>query len=531
MPSLFGKNCVQSGDTLPDMDLLIDVNIAIDVCSGRAPHAELSTAALLLCKKRQGTLWLYVGSVQTLEYALMTELRRIDSHNGQVRTNREVAQRTCLLLTTFCEGVKWLSALSGEGDVFDSVDPEDEQLIRAIDRFPSDRIRILTRDQLLLDVYPEKTISPLDYCRLPTDNEHLPCIDLQKQQDAIRPQLEKNIHAVLHHGRYIMGAEVKALETRLADYVGVKHAIGVASGTDALLIAMMALDIGHGDEVITTPFSFIATAETIMFLGAKPAFVDMDPKTYNHDPALLEAAITDKTKAIMPVSLYGQCADYDVINAIAEKHGIPVIEDGCQSFGATYKGRKSCGLTMIACTSFFPSKPLGCYGDGGACFTNDDELAKTMREIRVHGQERRYHHPRIGINGRLDTLQAAILLAKMDVFEDEVKIRRRIGERYSELLGDAVVTPYIEPFNTSVYAQYTIQLGNREQIQGRLKAAGIPAAVHYPVPLNRQPALACPERFEHSEYAAERVMSLPMHPYLSDEELGRVVEAVKQAIV
>ena len=512
------------------MDLLIDVNVVIDVCSGRVPHAELSTAALLLCNKRHGTLWLYAGSVQTLEYNLISELRRVDSRNGKAQTNRVVAQRARQLLTLFCEDVQWLSALSSEGGVFDSADPEDEQLTRAIDRFPSGSIKILTRDQLLLDENPDKTISPFDFCQSEMAESQLPFINLKKQQDAIRPKLEQNIHTVLHHGRYIMGPEVEALEEQLAHYVGVEHSIGVASGTDALLIAMMALGVGHGDEVITTPFSFIATAETIVLLGAKPVFVDIDPKTYNLDPALLEAAITDKTKAIMPVSLYGQCADYDAINTIAEKYDLPVIEDGCQSFGATYKGRKSCGLTTIGCTSFFPSKPLGCYGDGGACFTNDDELAKTMREIRVHGQDRRYHHPRIGINGRLDTLQAAILLAKMDIFADEVEARQRIGSRYSELLSDVVGAPYIESHNTSVYAQYTVQVENRDAVQARLKDAGIPTAVHYSIPLNRQPALACAKQFKHSEYAAERVMSLPMHPYLTKEDQDYVVSAVRRAL-
>ena len=355
-------------------------------------------------------------------------------------------------------------------------------------------------------------------------------IDLKTQQSRIREQIDRRIADVLAHGRYIMGSEVAELEERLADYVGVKHAIGVASGTDALLIAMMALEVGPGDEVITTPFSFIATAETIVLLGAKPVFVDIDPKTYNIDPALIEPVITERTKAIMPVSLYGQCADFDAINAIADKYGIPVIEDGCQSFGATYKGRRSCGLSTIGCTSFFPSKPLGCYGDGGMCFTNDDGLAEAMREIRVHGQDRRYHHPRIGVNGRLDTLQAAILLAKMEVFEEEVKARKRIGNRYTELLSDIVDTPYVEPHNTSVYAQYTIEVANRENVRKALNEAGIPTAVHYPMPLNRQPALRTEDRFPNSERAASRVMSLPMHPYLTEEQLERVVQMVESAI-
>ena len=356
-------------------------------------------------------------------------------------------------------------------------------------------------------------------------------IDLKTQQQRIKSKIDQNIATVLAHGAYIMGPEVGLLEERLSQYVGVKHAIGVASGTDALLIAMMALDIGYGDEVITTPFSFIATAETIVLLGAKPVFIDIDPKTYNIDPTLIESAITDKTKAIMPVSLYGQCADYDAINVIASKYKIPVIEDGCQSFGATYKGQKSCGLTTIGCTSFFPSKPLGAYGDGGACFTNDDELAKIMREIRVHGQDRRYHHPRIGINGRLDTIQAAVLLAKMDIFEDEVQKRMNIGAYYTELLKDIVTTPYIEEGNTSVYAQYTIQVDDREKVRQALKVAGIPTAVHYPVPLNKQPALAFDQAFKHSDRASERVMSLPMHPYLQEEELISVRNALAGALV
>jgi UDP-2-acetamido-2-deoxy-ribo-hexuluronate aminotransferase len=251
-------------------------------------------------------------------------------------------------------------------------------------------------------------------------------IDLKAQYRRIETDVNQRIQAVLNHGQYIMGPELTELESQLAEFVGVKHAIGVSDGTTALLIALMALDIGVGDEVITTPFTFIATGEMIALLGATPVFVDIDPQTYNIDVNKIESAITSKTKAIMPVSLYGLCADFDAINAIAEKYQLPVIEDGAQSFGASYKGKKSCGLTTIGCTSFFPSKPLGCYGDGGACFTNDDDLAKKMREIRVHGQDRRYHHPVIGLNGRLDTIQAAILLAKLSVFPQEVDTARAL---------------------------------------------------------------------------------------------------------
>lgn len=355
-------------------------------------------------------------------------------------------------------------------------------------------------------------------------------IDLKSQYAIHKQAIDLRIQKVLDHGQYIMGPEVSELEERLAAETGIKHVIGVASGTDALLIAMMALGIRAGDEVITTPFSFIATAETIVLLGAKPVFVDIDPGTLNLDPALLEQAISERTKAIMPVSLYGQCADFGRINEIAGKHDIPVIEDGCQSFGATHRGRKSCSLSTIGCTSFFPSKPLGCYGDGGACFTDDDELAAAMREIRAHGQERRYHHARIGINGRLDTIQAAILLAKLELFPAEIEARQQIGQRYTELLDGSVDTPWIEPFNTSVYAQYTVQVENRETIQQALKEAGIPTAVHYPVPLNRQPALKMNDNFERSDRASGRVLSLPMHPYLSESDQQEIVNALIQAV-
>ncbi|KOR32145.1 aminotransferase DegT [Achromatium sp. WMS3] len=355
-------------------------------------------------------------------------------------------------------------------------------------------------------------------------------IDLKAQQQKILPQLEKNIQQVLHHNKYIMGPEISELEQRLADYVGVKHCITVSSGTDALLIAMMALGIGPDNEVITTPFSFIATAETIVLLGAVPVFVDIDPHTYNIDPNQIEAAITSKTKAIMPVSLYGQCAEFDSINAIAKKYNLPVIEDAAQSFGANYKGRKSCNLSTIGCTSFFPSKPLGGYGDGGACFTNDDELAKFIREIRVHGQDKRYHHARIGINGRMDTLQAAILLAKLEIFPQEVEARRHIGQAYTETLKDIVTTPYIEPHNTSVYAQYTIQVENRDELQQKLKEQGIPTAVHYPIPLNKQPAFKSNPLWlplTIAEQVAKKVISLPMHPYLTKLEQLKITEAIK----
>lgn len=359
-------------------------------------------------------------------------------------------------------------------------------------------------------------------------------IDLKVQQQRILPDLERRIKGVLSHGQYIMGPEVLELEQKLAAQVGVRHCIAVASGTDALLIALMALGIGAGDQVITSPFTFIASAEAIALLGATPVFVDIDPRSYNIDPSKIESAITPQTKGIMPVSLYGQCADFAAINAIAARHGLPVIEDACQSFGATYNGSRSCGLSTIGCTSFFPSKPLGCYGDGGACFSGDDELAARMRRIRVHGQERRYHHAALGVNGRMDTLQAAVLLAKLEIFAEEIAARGRIGARYTELLQDSVLTPGIATGSSSVYAQYTVQVDNRDAVAKKLGARGVPTAVHYPVPLHLQPVFAglglpegsCPV----SEAAARRVMSLPMHPYLTEQALERIANTLRDVI-
>lgn len=353
-------------------------------------------------------------------------------------------------------------------------------------------------------------------------------IDLAAQQARIKDQIDANIKKVLAHGKYILGPEVAELEEKLAAYTGAKHCITVANGTDALQIAQMAFGIGPGDEVIVPGFSYIATAETVALLGAKPIYVDIDPKTYNLNPSNIEAAITPRTKAIIPVSLYGQCADFDVINGIAKKHNLPVIEDGAQSFGASYKGNKSCNLSIIGCTSFFPSKPLGCYGDGGAIFTNDDELATILRQIARHGQDRRYHHIRVGVNSRLDTLQAAILLPKLDILTEEIELRNEVAKHYSRLLQDSgVQTPRIEVHNVSAWAQYTIRVNNRELAQKNLKDAGIPSAVHYPIPLNKQPAVSDNTvSLPVGDEAAERVISLPMHPYIDSSDQQLVARAI-----
>lgn len=356
----------------------------------------------------------------------------------------------------------------------------------------------------------------------------IPFIDLKAQYHALQPQIQARINAVLEHGQYIMGPEVRELEGRLATYTGAKHCITVASGTEALLISLMALGVGRGDEVITTPFTFVATAEVIVLLGATPVYVDIEPDTCNINASLIEAKITNKTKAIIPVSLYGQPADMDEINAIAARYGnIPVIEDAAQSFGASYKGKKSCNLSTIGCTSFFPSKPLGCYGDGGAVFTNDDTIAQACREIRVHGQSQRYVHTRIGVGGRMDTLQCAVVLAKLDRFDWEVEQRIAIGQKYNTLLDASGITRVQQrPDRTSVFAQYTLYTNHREALQKQLHEVGIPTAVHYPVPLNEQPAyrhLCCPNSTPVAKKVAKQVMSLPMGPDLNEAAQEKIV--------
>lgn len=360
-------------------------------------------------------------------------------------------------------------------------------------------------------------------------------IDLKKQYQFLQERIKERMAIVFDHGIFIMGPEVTELENKLATYANTRHCVTVASGTDALQVAMMALGIEPGDEIITTPFTFFATAEVIRLVGAVPVFVDIDPRTYNINPKLIEQAITPKTKMILPVNLYGQCADYDVINAIASEYGLFVIEDAAQSFGATYKGRLSCGLGTIGCTSFFPAKPLGCYGDGGACFTNDDELADKMRKIRNHGQSSRYHHVTIGMNSRLDSLQAAILLTKLEVFVEETSLRQYVATSYNQLLQDIVAIPYIEPHNTSIYAQYTVLVEDRPRIQSLLQDQDIPTAVHYPVPLHKQPVFKdyYQERgdLRLSEQLADRVLSLPFHPYLTHDEITKIVQAFKMAMI
>ena len=361
-------------------------------------------------------------------------------------------------------------------------------------------------------------------------------IDLKSQYAALRGPIGERMQRVLDHGQYIMGPEVAELEGRLAARTGTRHCITVASGTEALLIALMALDLKPGDEVVTTPFTFAATAEMIVLLGGVPVFADIEPDTCNIDASLIEAKVTQRTRAIMPVSLYGQVADMEAINAVAARHGLAVIEDAAQSFGATYRAGKSCGLSTIGCTSFFPSKPLGCYGDGGALFTDDDRLAQAAREIRVHGQSARYTHTRVGVGGRMDTLQCAVVLAKLERFDWEIDRRRALGDRYRRLLADVagVGLLAVRDDRDCVWAQYTVFVDRRDAVQAALKARGIPTAVHYPKPVHHQPAyasLCCPECCPESSRVSQRVMSLPMSADLSEAQQDQVVAALRAAVV
>ncbi|WP_298245921.1 DegT/DnrJ/EryC1/StrS aminotransferase family protein [uncultured Christiangramia sp.] len=350
-----------------------------------------------------------------------------------------------------------------------------------------------------------------------------------------KDEINASIANVLDNANYIMGEPVQVLEEKLQKFTGAKYAISCASGTDALLLALMAIDIQPEDEVITTPFTFIATAETIAFLKAKPVFVDIEETSYNIDPAKIEEKITSRTKAIMPVSIFGQTADMDAINAIAEKHNLIVIEDAAQSFGATYKGKRSCNLSTFACTSFFPAKPLGCFGDGGAVFTSDKKFAEKMKSLRLHGQTERYHHKYIGMGGRMDTIQAAVLNVKMNYYQVDIENRQRVAETYSELLNEVVVTPTIKPENTSVWAQYSIRVQHRETIAAKLKDVGVPTAIHYPKPLHLQ------ECFEYLDYGAgdfpiaekisDEILSLPMNPYLKKEEIEYITSQFKTELL
>lgn len=358
-------------------------------------------------------------------------------------------------------------------------------------------------------------------------------IDLQTQYETYKGEMDKAIAEVLASCQFVNGPQVAKLESTLADYVGVSDAVGFSSGTDSLLAVLMAWSIGPGDEVITSPFTFFSTAEVIALLGAKPVFVDVQDNTLNIDPAQVEAAITPRTRAIMPVSIFGQCADMTALTAMARKHGLLCLEDGCQSFGGTHHGRRSCGLSDAGATSFFPAKSLGCYGDGGMVFINDKDLGVLLRSIREHGQKVRYHHTRLGMNGRLDTLQAAVLLTKFAHFEEEIAKRQTVARYYLDNLPAGVRGPTILPENRSVFSQFTVRISQRDQVQAALGQVGIPTAIHYPIPLHHQPAFAHlidQSTLPVATRAAQEVLSLPMHPFLTVAQQDRVLEGLRQAV-
>ena len=508
-------------------DLLLDASAVAAVC-GR-DNGDASWRAVRKDLQHQNRrVWLYLGELGDFLEHLAEESAFVATGDSEDQVT--AAGHTLADLARDCQ---WLAALAEDAHGLDDPDPMAAVLARAASRLGEDtqiitaNPRRLSRGQPFVDaasVLRQNVEASIGF------------IDLQAQQDRLRPQLESNLHRVLHHGRYVIGPEITELEAQLAGYVGVEHCICVSSGTDALLIAMMALGIGPGDEVITSPFTFIATGEMITLLGAKPVYVDIDPATFNIDADRIEAAVTDRTRIILPVSLYGQCADMDTISAIATRHELTVIEDAAQSFGATYKGRRSGALSDIACTSFFPAKPLGAYGDAGACFTRDEKLAATMRQVRDHGQDRRYHHVRLGINGRMDTLQAAVLLAKMSIFDDELQKRQAVVVRYAEQLAglehqDRLVLPWVHPDNTSSWAQYTLRASGRDALQTAMVGQGIPTAVHYPMLLYDQPALVQPGiDCAESDRAAREVISLPIHPYLEPVVQARITAALKKVL-
>ena len=513
------------------MDLLLAIDSLVAAATpGHAAHTEVQ-AALDHCLAGGGRLWLYAGDAQGYEDALVRALEDgVDP--GVTGDVRRLARER---LKSFAEGKQWLAALAGDCADFTGPDPARGRPLRALARFAPGAVRMLTLDCDFAAAHSGQVLDPAGCLALPVPARRVDFIDLGLQQTFFRGDLEERVHRVLHHGRYILGPEMEELEARLAAYTGAAHCVTVASGTEALLISLMALGIGPGDEVITTPFTFVATAEVICLVGARPVFVDCEPDTCNIDAKKIEAAITAHTRAIMPVSLYGQPADMDAINQLAEFYHLPVIEDAAQSFGALYRGRRSANLSAIGCTSFFPSKPLGCYGDGGAIFTSDPDLARAMREIRVHGQSERYVHTRIGVGGRMDTLQCAVLLAKLDRFDHEVLRRIAVGERYSALLAGlpGLKTPVTRPDRTCVYAQYTLQSSARDALVKALTDRGIPTAVHYPIPLNTQPAyrnLCCPDCTPVAARLAASVLSLPMHADLSEADQDRVVAAVREAL-
>ncbi|MDM8558125.1 DegT/DnrJ/EryC1/StrS family aminotransferase [Candidatus Parabeggiatoa sp. HSG14] len=438
-------------------------------------------------------------------------------------------------LTALFDGnnVQWLSSLAAHWSEIPANCPNKIQALMSLDAATLPGMTIIWSNNLdFTSVLPDIEWGDHEfvYGMLAQYEDETSFADLTSQQLLQRPMLEKYLFNVLKHGQYVGGPEIEELESELAAYVDAKHCVTVASGTDALLVALMAIGVKHGDEIITSPFNFIASAEMIALLGAKPVFADIDPNTYTLNPFLLKSATKFKTKAIVAANVFGQCADFFAINKIANQYDLPVIEDATQSFGASYHNRKSGILSAISCTSFYPSQPLGAYGEAGACFTNDDVLANMMRQIRHHGQNKRYHHQHIGISSRLNTIQASLLLAKLKHFPEDLEARLQVAETYNRLLEGHVKTPVVVSHNTSVYSQYTIEVNHRNEVQQQLQKQGITTMIHYPIPIHLQPVFASFDQSEGSfpvaEAVARRVLSLPIHSYLSEEKQTEIVDAL-----
>ena len=506
-------------------DIILDTDIAA-IAATQRPSGLRIRRWLEERHKSGHRNWIYVSQQSDILIQLVT-----DFDQQKIPDSEKSARKA---LDSLCQCCMWLSSLSEDAITLEDSDPTAAGLKKAARRTGKSTVVVTRMEKRLDRGLPFVTIESL--MDAPIEQREIRMVDLGYQQDRIRSGLERNLHGILHHGGFVQGPEISLLEQRLAHYVGVDECIAVSSGTDALLIALMALGIGSGDEIITTPFSFIATAEVIRLVGATPVYIDVDSRTGNLDATRLEAAIKQTTRLILPVSLYGQCADMTEIMSIADQYHLPVIEDAAQSFGATHHNRKSCGLSTIGCTSFFPSKPLGAYGDAGAIFTADQALAKTMREIRSHGQDSRYHHARLGINGRMDSMQAAVLLEKLLIIDDELDRHQKIADGYNEALNDLesqtdLMLPFICDANRSAWAQYTIQVPGRDVIVKMLSEAGIPTAVHYPNVVFRQPAFLCDiDDCPNSIDLANKVMSIPMHPYLSTDMQRVIVECLYSSI-
>ena len=540
------------------MNVVFDVNIVLDLLLQRKEYYTEQERCFQLLMANDVPLYFPVCALPTLEYVHLIELKRLQKA-GSIKEDENIRQLSKKQLKVFFSQVIPCTSLGAHWDAIplDHPDYEDALISLSASLLPGNTI-IWTEDRVFK---PLGDIVAGDHHvvkeELSNKENSVPFIDLAAQQQRIRTRLDKNIHTVLRHGKYIMGPEVKELEERLAAFAGVKHCIGCASGTDALLMALMAMDVGPGDAIFTTPFTFIAAAEVISLLGATPIFVDIDQKTFNIDPGKLELAIKAvkandpsiyvlpsdfrpqtsdlSPKGIIPVDLFGLPCDYDRINAIAKEQGLFVIEDAAQGFGGEYKGKKAGSLADIGCTSFFPAKPLGCYGDGGAVLTNNSEVAETLRSIRVHGKgTHKYDNARIGLNARLDTLQAAILNAKFDIFPEEIDLRNLVASKYTKLLApcSTLHAPSVPEGYKSAWAQYSLLSDKKDQIQSALKEKGIPTAVYYPKPLHLQTAFAYLGYKEGdmpaSEDCSKRIFSLPMHPYLKDREIERICKYLSQ---